>query len=123
MSQQEYTQKLEHELATIVAELQTIAIQSPETGDWVAVPDSTDTASADENIQADLTEEWNARRAIVSQLETRYRNITRALTKIERGTYGICEISGKPIEPERLAVYPAARTNMENADREKELPL
>lgn len=123
MSPQEYKQKLEQELATVITELETIAVQSPDTGDWVAVPDSTDTATADINTQADLTEEWNARRAIVSQLETRYQNITLALQKIEEGAYGVCEISGKQIEPERLAVYPAARTNIENADREKELPL
>jgi RNA polymerase-binding transcription factor DksA len=123
MSQQEYTQKLEQELAAVVTELETIAVQSPDTGDWVAIPDSTEITSADRNVQADLTEEWNARRAVVSQLETRYQNITLALQKIEEGTYGICEITGKPIEPERLAVYPAARTNIENADRERELPL
>lgn len=123
MSQHEFKEKLEQELKTVVLELQTIAAQSPETGDWVAIPDTTDNFSADSNVQADTTEEWNTRRAIVSQLETRYQNITRALTKIEDGTYGICEISGSPIEPERLAVYPAARTNIENADCEKELPL
>lgn len=123
MSPHEYKEKLEQELHTVVSELQTIAAQNSETGDWVAVPDTTDNVSADTNVQADTTEEWNTRRAIVSQLETRYQNITRALTKIDGGTFGICEISGSPIEPERLGVYPAARTNIENADREKELPL
>jgi len=123
MSHQKFKEKLEQELSTVISELQTIATQSPESGDWVAIPDAADGFSADTNVQADATEEWNVRRAIVSQLETRYQNITRALTKIEEGTYGICEISGSPIEVKRLEVYPAARTNIENADREKELSL
>ena len=47
----------------------------------------------------------------------------RALQKIKAGAYGVCEISGEPIEVERLAANPAARTTLANADREKELPL
>jgi DnaK suppressor protein len=35
--------------------------------------------------------------------------IEQALDRIRNGTYGICEISGKPIEPERLAVIPWTR--------------
>ncbi len=33
-----------------------------------------------------------------------------ALIKLEKGTYGICEESGKEIGVERLKAYPAART-------------
>jgi len=36
-----------------------------------------------------------------------------ALGRIERGTYGICEMTGKPIEPERLAALPWARYSLE----------
>lgn len=35
--------------------------------------------------------------------------IDEALRRIEMGTYGICEVSGKPIEKERLKVLPFAR--------------
>jgi RNA polymerase-binding transcription factor DksA len=35
--------------------------------------------------------------------------VLEALQRIERGTYGICEISGQPIEAERLNAIPWAR--------------
>ena len=89
----------------------------------MAIPDKADLGNADENVEADAVEEWNGRRALMAQLEIRYRNIKRALEKIANGTYGICEISGEPIEEERLHANPAARTNLANIDREKELPL
>jgi RNA polymerase-binding transcription factor DksA len=121
--QDEFKTKLETELQNVTAELQTIATLNEATGDWVAIPDQTELGDPDENIEADAVEEWNERRALMVQLETRYRNIVRALKKLEDGTFGTCEISGEPIEEERLQANPAARTNLANMDREKELPL
>lgn len=37
------------------------------------------------------------------------KEIENALSKIEKGTYGICEDQGEQISEERLAAYPAAR--------------
>jgi RNA polymerase-binding transcription factor DksA len=37
------------------------------------------------------------------------KEVTIALDKIKKGTYGICEISGEAIDPERLAFIPWAR--------------
>jgi RNA polymerase-binding transcription factor DksA len=36
-----------------------------------------------------------------------------AIRRIERGTYGICELTGKPIEPERLRAIPWARYSIQ----------
>lgn len=119
---QEFRIKLEKELEDIVAELKTIAIQTKD-GDWVATPIGEELNNADENVAADINEEWMERRAMMSQLEIRYRNIKRALDKIAENKYGICEISGEPIEKERLMANPAARTNLANLDKEAELPL
>ena len=123
MNNDEFRSKLETELARITAELTLIGTQDPTTGDWEATPNADEFGNADENVEADATEEWGTNRSILTELETRYRNIKRALEKIEQGTFGICEISGEPIEPERLAVNPAARTTIANRDRERELPL
>ncbi len=124
MSQNEfYKTKLEEELSVVVDDLQTIAVQNKETEDWIAIPVSDDIGNADENITADTVEEWNERRALMTQLEIRYHNIKKALKKIGTDDFGICEISGDPIEEERLQVNPSARTNLANIDREKELPL
>src|SRR4051812_38802130 len=35
--------------------------------------------------------------------------IDEAISRIRSGSYGICELSGKPIEPERLAAIPWTR--------------
>ena len=123
MSHDELKATLTEQLAAITSELQSVATHNPETDDWVAVPVPADMHNADPNDDADAVEEWNERRASMAQLEVRYKNIKRALKKIEDGTYGVCEISGEPIEDERLAANPAARTNMANMDREKELPI
>ena len=44
--------------------------------------------------------------------------IDEALMRIRRGTYGICELTGQPIEPERLEAIPWTRFS---AEAEKEL--
>jgi RNA polymerase-binding transcription factor DksA len=115
--------KLLVQLSAVIEELQTIANHDETTDDWVAVPDATELMEADENTEADAVEEWNERRATLSQLETTYRLIKRALNKIEAGTYGICEISGEEIEPERLMINPTARTCTRHMDEERTLPL
>jgi RNA polymerase-binding transcription factor DksA len=118
-----YQSRLETELTELTSDLKTIATLSPDTGDWVAVPANTNAETADENLESDNVEDWNERRATVSQLETRYQNIVRALDKIKTGKFGICEISGETIEEARLDANPAARTNIANRDREHELSL
>jgi RNA polymerase-binding transcription factor DksA len=41
-------------------------------------------------------------------LEIELENIAQALQKFEDGTYGMCEVCGKPIPEARLRAYPAA---------------
>ena len=54
--------------------------------------------------------------AILEQLENELAEIEAALQRLDQGTYGIDEVTGDPIAPERLEAYPIARTNIENAD-------
>ena len=119
---EEHKKYLETELENLVAELKTIAVQDSNTGDWVAQPEKV-TAEADANVGADTTEDWNERRAVVGQLETRYHNVLIALKKFEDGSYGTCEICGEQIEADRLDANPAARTCKIHLERERELPL
>lgn len=124
MSHTEYKNRLETELLEVVNELNSIAVKDENTGDWTAKPDFDEiNSNADENVEADAIEEWDTRLAILSELEIRHRNIQLALEKITNGNYGICEISGDPIEPARLDANPAARTNISNRERERELPI
>jgi RNA polymerase-binding transcription factor DksA len=54
--------------------------------------------------------------AILEQLERELAEIEAALQRLDEGTYGIDEVTGDPIAPERLEAYPIARTNIESAD-------
>ena len=40
------------------------------------------------------------------QLESRLERVERALTKLEAGTYGTCDVCGEPIDPRRLKAAP-----------------
>lgn len=119
----QYKEKLESMLKAIKAELSTIAVYNHEQDDWDVTTDSADNDDADINAQADAVEEADEKIAILASLETRYRNIKRALAKIETGDFGICEISGEPIEAKRLEANPAARTCIAHLDEEAFLPL
>lgn len=118
----EYAAVLEEQLDQVTQELSDIGIQDPTTHDWVAVPESSGVNEPDPNINADTTEEWNERRAVLSQLETRYQNVVRALQKIADGSFGVCEICQRPIEEDRLSVQPAARTCKVHLEEEASLP-
>lgn len=118
-----YKTALEAALKTVTAELQGLGIHNPENAeDWIATPTDTETGEADENVAADRAEDLEERSAILADLETRYNAINHALTKIEEGTYGICEVSGEQIELERLEANPAARTCKAHMEEEQTLP-
>lgn len=108
--------RLETMLQDITAELQTLGIHQPADGDWVATPEGVNVPEADPNVGADRVEDWGEKRATLSVLETRFNNIKLALQKIEDGTYGVCEVSGEPIEAARLDANPAARTCIAHKD-------
>ncbi|WP_101846396.1 TraR/DksA C4-type zinc finger protein [Halobacillus sp. Marseille-P3879] len=48
--------------------------------------------------------------ALLEHAEQELEDISDALDKIEKGTYGVCEVSGKNIPVERLEALPTART-------------
>ena len=47
---------------------------------------------------------------VEATLEKELEDTLNALTKLESGSYGICEVSGKEIAIDRLRAYPAAKT-------------
>jgi RNA polymerase-binding transcription factor DksA len=54
--------------------------------------------------------------AILEQLERELAEIEAALQRLDDGTYGIDEVTGEPIAPERLEALPIARTNVDPGD-------
>jgi RNA polymerase-binding transcription factor DksA len=68
-----------------------------------------DTASETFEREKDLS--------ILEQLESELAELQAALDRIDNGTYGIDEVTGEPIDPERLEALPAARTNVDHRER------
>lgn len=105
-----YKARLEEDKVRLETELSSIGRRNPSNpNDWEALPQETG-QEADPNDQADQIEGYEENTAILKDLEVRYNEIIAALSRIEQGTYGICEVSGEPIEENRLNADPAART-------------
>lgn len=102
---------LEAEKAKLEAELATIGRKNPNNPeDWEAVQGETNVDYADRNEMGDAIEQYEENTGILKQLETRLNNVNKSLQAIEEGTYGICSVSGQPIELDRLEANPAAQT-------------
>lgn len=115
MNTEIYKQKLEEEKARLEKELATIGRINPDNpGDWEAVPVDPGSRESDPNDRADSIEDYETNTAILKQLEIQLTDVKDALEKFGIGTYGICEVSGHPIEEGRLNANPAARTCMEH---------
>ena len=52
--------------------------------------------------------------AILEHLERELAEIEAALQRLDEGTYGVDEVTGEPIAPDRLEAYPIARTNIDS---------
>jgi DnaK suppressor protein len=57
--------------------------------------------------------------AVLEQFEDQLAELDAALARVEAGTYGIDEVTGEPIDPERLRAVPAARTNVDTIDERR----
>ena len=76
-----------------------------------ADPDSDDVAFVDDAGFADRGHSTGERSqviAVVRALRSNLLDVERAVSKMDAGTYGICERCGRPISPERLEALPWA---------------
>ena len=109
---EKYKSKLEEEKKLLEEEMSSIGKFDAETNDWEATPESEEKSQdvEDEGDMADRAEDYEERSSALAVLETRLNDIKRALSLIEEGKYGKCEICGNQIEESRLEVNPSART-------------
>ena len=78
-----------------------------------------------QNTQDDLNEHWedqaisyrqnDMRQNLKSEARQSLIYVENALSRIENGTYGECEVCGEPIEAQRLEALPYATLCMEHA--------
>ena len=101
----EFMRALKIEKARLVEELKNNQVQAqdhPTTGNHMA-DDATDVAEQAKTL------------ALRTHLEGMLKGVERAMTRIEKGTYGACEKCGKPIGDERLRAMPWVALCIEHA--------
>jgi DnaK suppressor protein len=80
--------------------------------------DNTSELSALDQHQGDIGTETFEREkdfSLLEQFEAEIGDLDAALRKIDEGVYGLCEVCGKEIEPDRLEAMPGTRTCIEHA--------
>ena len=103
-------EKLEKERDVLLEQLKDMGKLDAETGEWEATPEELEFPESDENDKADRFEDFEARSSMMRTLEPRLNNILRALKRLNRDSFGKCEVCKKDIEAARLEANPAART-------------
>jgi RNA polymerase-binding transcription factor DksA len=105
-----YKDLLLKEQANLIESMKTIGqLSDLVPGDWETHtdPDHVETSLDD---LANKYEEESTNEGVLDTLEERLKEVTDALERIQNGTFGICMITGKPIETEILDSNPAATT-------------
>ena len=89
--------------------------------------DSVGEISSYDQHQADMGTETFEREkdlSILEQVEAELADVEHALRRLDEGTYGTCEVDGKPIPEERLEAMPATRLCLEHqAEAEREVRI
>jgi RNA polymerase-binding transcription factor DksA len=112
-----FKKRLEEEKEKLEQELSGIGRRNPSNpSDWEAIPPETG-SEPDPTDTADQVEDFAQNRAILRELEIRYNEVLAALERIEKKTYGKCEVGGQPIEERRLEADPAARTCLNHVNQ------
>ena len=113
MNLEHFKQKLIEEKDILTEEITALGVLRVSNENYEAKAE-TGIDTAEDMALADMFEVEQTKDAVLDQLENRLMDVERALTKIESGVYGICEVSGEQIEEARLEANPAARTNIAN---------
>lgn len=98
----EIKKHLEEEKMRLTARIDELSVQDP-----FRDPDRTnDNAASD----TEASEESNHDRvaALISESQAQVAQVTKALERIDGGTYGFCVVCGNMIDTDRLAILPTA---------------
>ncbi len=103
---------LEAEKDAIEEELATHGKESA--GGWTGSSES-EGEEADPTDVADNIEALVTNVPLVGEIQTRRKEITEALQRMNKGAYGTCSVCDEPIPFDRLEANPAAKTCVEHA--------
>lgn len=112
---------LEKERERLTAGLSSIAKPDPVMkGNWIADFPQMETGETGSHVSRDAeedeVEQYEVNLAAEHSLESRLLAVTRALHRIDTGTYGICANCKKEIPLERLNANPAAEFDIEHQE-------
>lgn len=79
--------------------------------------DAGDEDVGDIGDKASVAMEQNCRSSLMAKSFAELADIDAALTRIQRGSYGICELTNQPISTERLEAFPTARFSIQAQTR------
>lgn len=83
-------------------------------GSWQGSSES-EGAEADATDAADNIETLATNVPLVGALQRRFQEVNKAIAKMDKGTYGICDVCKAEIPLDRLKANPAASTCIEHA--------
>jgi len=110
MNTEHFKEKLEEEKNKLESGMQGVGHKSASVpGDWEHAPTEANTES-DPVDRADVITMRDTDAAVLDALEAHYDSIVAALGRIDKRTYGKCEVCGQPIAEARLEANPAATT-------------
>jgi RNA polymerase-binding transcription factor len=110
MKTEHFRKKLEEERVKLETEMGSVGRRNLRVpNDWEPIPTEMG-AESDLADQADVFVSREGNAAILADLEARYDTILEALARIEKKTYGKCEVCHHIIEEARLEADPAAVT-------------
>jgi RNA polymerase-binding transcription factor DksA len=116
---------LEKERDLLTKELETIATPDPNLkGDWDIKHEEweEDQITSEEELQSGVSvnevDEDMKNKALSDHLELQLKEVNDALERMEKRTYGICEVCQKEIPIERLKANPAAKVDIEHSPKD-----
>jgi RNA polymerase-binding transcription factor DksA len=105
----EFIERQRVALVNRMIDLRTLMSEKPEPVDVEDPGDLGDKAS--------IVTETHCKSALMAKAFAELADIDAALTRIQRGSYGICELTNQPISTERLEAFPAARFSVQAQSR------
>lgn len=104
--------EFEKQLTSMKIELEATIVRLEEEMEDIVTEDEIDDA---EDMASLLTDSIDHKSLLIQQRHE-LKEVEQALERIHKGTYGICEKSGKPIPKARLLVEPQTRYGIEEAE-------